>query len=311
MASKLIQQTTRRRCQIHIQQRLFSDSSKVTDFTSKKSTGGSSTADRSQGVVAEPTSMLSRITSLATQTTQRSLEKAKEIARTNLKNTKQSLKDSITSAAQSRESSHYVSRARSSINNLGQKVKTSAVDNLNNTKNILKDSISSAADKSKERIKREISSRLSFKSLPNSNTAAKKSNEATQQSISKSGSVANFATRVLSETTAQAASNMTSTVKEGASKATRWLWWWGLAAVGVYGMSTTLTKEGVQLLKDLVGGGAKSSNEAGAVVGAAGNRGLTPVQMEAVDGSCNETTAVPTWFSSLKNNIWGSRKRDG
>jgi len=35
-------------------------------------------------------------------------------------------------------------------------------------------------------------------------------------------------------------------------KAFKWLWWWGLAAVGVYGISTTLTKEGVKVLKDLI-----------------------------------------------------------
>ena len=69
---------------------------------------------------------------------------------------------------------------------------------------------------------------------------------------SRKTSATNVAAKLITSTTTQAASNLTSQVKESVSKASRWLWWWGLAAVGMYGMSTTLAKEGVGVLRDVV-----------------------------------------------------------
>ena len=59
------------------------------------------------------------------------------------------------------------------------------------------------------------------------------------------------ATHIATETASRATSNVTTQVSEGVHKAIRWLWWWGLAAVGVYACTTTLTKEGVQIIKDI------------------------------------------------------------
>ena len=38
---------------------------------------------------------------------------------------------------------------------------------------------------------------------------------------------------------------------ETSKVAIRWLWWWGLAAVGVYGICTTATKEGMRMLGEM------------------------------------------------------------
>ena len=71
--------------------------------------------------------------------------------------------------------------------------------------------------------------------------------------------------------------------------------------MGVYGMSTTLTKEGVQVLKDLiVGDDASKSSKVGtsAVKSNAGaddnDRAATPTE-KIVDVNSNET-----WLSSIK-----------
>lgn len=45
-------------------------------------------------------------------------------------------------------------------------------------------------------------------------------------------------------------SHMKQRTVEMSTVAIRWLWWWGLAAVGVYGISTTATKEGMRMLKE-------------------------------------------------------------
>lgn len=58
-----------------------------------------------------------------------------------------------------------------------------------------------------------------------------------------------------------ASERLTGDAREAGKSAARWLWWWGLAAVGVYGIATTATKEGMGFLKDL------ASSASGAVSG--------------------------------------------
>lgn len=67
------------------------------------------------------------------------------------------------------------------------------------------------------------------------------------------------ATSVLTKTVSETTSNLSTQLQATVHKTFKWLWWWGLAAVGVYGISTTLTKEGVKVLKDLVGGSVGGS----------------------------------------------------
>jgi hypothetical protein len=59
---------------------------------------------------------------------------------------------------------------------------------------------------------------------------------------------------LLTKTVSNTTSNLSTQLQATIHKTFKWLWWWGLAAVGVYGISTTLTKEGVKAIKDLVGG---------------------------------------------------------
>lgn len=69
------------------------------------------------------------------------------------------------------------------------------------------------------------------------------------------------ASAIAGDAVSKTTANVTSQVSETVQKTTRWLWWWGLAAVAVYGMTTTLTKEGVQMLKDFASSPRKSIAE--------------------------------------------------
>eukprot|EP00986_Skeletonema_menzelii_P009971 scaffold4675_cov126-Skeletonema_menzelii.AAC.2 len=68
-------------------------------------------------------------------------------------------------------------------------------------------------------------------------------------------------TSLLTKTVSDTTSNLSTQLQNTVHKTFKWLWWWGLAAVGVYGISTTLTKEGVKALKDLVGNAATISDD--------------------------------------------------
>jgi hypothetical protein len=81
----------------------------------------------------------------------------------------------------------------------------------------------------------------------------------TKDSISSSAPTSAIS-KATTETISRTTSNLSSQFQSTIHKAFKWLWWWGLAAVGVYGITTTLTKEGVALLKDLVGGSSSSDD---------------------------------------------------
>lgn len=63
------------------------------------------------------------------------------------------------------------------------------------------------------------------------------------------------------ESASQTAIQASNQLQDVAKTTIRWLWWWGLAAVGVYGISTTLTKEGVQILKDVLTSSSSSQDK--------------------------------------------------
>jgi hypothetical protein len=252
--------------------------------------------------------MVSDLTSYASQTVQKSLNHVKQTAVINLQNTTNSLKESIVNAAETKteriknDSSQYIANARQTMNDLGKKAKTSAAVNIKNTKNSMKESISNAAQSSKERIKKEISAWMPFKKsiLPESKV------DIVQSTMSKSASAANLATKVIAETTTQAAINMSSQVKESVSNATRWLWWWGLAAVGVYGISTTLTKEGVQVLKDMVSPVKSQDGNDGVVA-----RSVPPStkSVETRSSGDVEIDSRHSWLASIKGYFSNIRTR--
>lgn len=148
-----------------------------------------------------------------------------------------------------------------------------------------------------------------------------------------------------SETTTAFAGNIFSKFQDSVHKTTRWLWWWGLAAVGVYGITTTLTKEGMSILKEPVGlsksslnnekgngdrdtsnsGSSRSVNDL-ACSSPLDNDGYLNVESnlemfndDGVDcdksGNCNGDleSSSSSWFSSLRRLVWGKAptKNDG
>jgi hypothetical protein len=296
-----------------MQLRVFSDSSKNT--ANANSSSSSSRPQRIDDQTSQPHSMLSRITSYASQKAHHTLQKVKESASYNLNNTTNTIKDTITNAAQSskeriqNETSQYASTARSSIHSLSEQLKKSTVDNLQNTRSIFKESLNTVAQSGKDRIKNKLSTKLSsVTTIPQRITDS--GNTAIQQSISKSTTAADLATRLIADTTVHAANNVSSTVKESISKATRWLWWWGLAAVGVYGMSTTLTKEGMQILKDLVvakkeDGDTRDAATSSGVRDASASKSVE-VQSSFRDG--DETVAKGSWLSFISGYFGNSGK---
>jgi len=84
---------------------------------------------------------------------------------------------------------------------------------------------------------------------------------------------------LLTKTVSNTTSNLSTQLQATIHKTFKWLWWWGLAAVGVYGISTTLTKEGVKAIKDLVGGVSgdddKSSSSLTSSTVSKGSSGIT------------------------------------
>jgi len=152
---------------------------------------------------------------------------------------------------------------------MGGKVKQSAEESVRKTGKKAKESMEEVAKSTKKRVLDEIMQRVpkipklpftnQSPSITTSTTAASSNNSKriadalpTKETILKSAST------LAAETLTKTSVNVTTQVQETLHKTTRWLWWWGLAAVGVYGMSTTLTKEGVQLLKDAVSGTEES-----------------------------------------------------
>jgi hypothetical protein len=132
--------------------------------------------------------------------------------------------------------------------------------------------------------------------------------EALQSMSQSTSNAATFATKVLTQSTTNAASNMTSQVQQSVTKASRWLWWWGLAAVGVYGMSTTLTKEGMQLLKDMI-----TSPKSDEPFDASGtSRVSAPASSSAFqsarDGRSDDAASTLSWFGSLLEYFTGNEK---
>lgn len=55
--------------------------------------------------------------------------------------------------------------------------------------------------------------------------------------------VAAAATRVASDNVKGAAGTLINEARESRDKALRWIWWWSLAAVGIYGFATSLPRE--------------------------------------------------------------------
>ena len=161
---------------------------------------------------------------------------------------------------------------------MGENMKQSAKVATKKTSENMKQTISNVSQSAANRLRDEISQRIRIPEMPKlSSVKKKKQPEAITtpaSSTAKSTTVdapsckskkvipnnyslpskeqlLQSATHIATETATKTAANVTTQVSEGVHKATRWFWWWSLAAVGVYGISTTLTREGVQVIKDM------------------------------------------------------------
>jgi hypothetical protein len=168
------------------------------------------------------------------------------------------------------------------------------------TKDRLKESLSNATHSTKERMKNELSQRMPrLSQLPT--LKPKETISYAKESITQSTSRAtDAAAKVLTETTTQVASNVTTQVQEGVHKASRWLWWWGLAAVGVYGMSTTLTKEGVATLKEMITSSPASRKEDRDDGSSGGSWAASTVNASSAGNSVDERASSNSWMSSIR-----------
>lgn len=199
-------------------------------------------------------------------------------------------------------------KTRGFMSSFGARIKQSA--------DRIKDSLGNVAQSTKERMKNELNKRIPKISFPKLTDASAISKEASQtitqssKTLTQSTNAANLASKVLTESTARAASNMTSQVQQSVQKASRWLWWWGLAAVGVYGMSTTLTKEGVGVLKDLISGGRVEEDEGNTVSSAGTPASSNSSKAVSVNESGDEAVRNG-WLSSIKRYFWiGKRSNE-
>ena len=174
----------------------------------------------------------------------RSLNKARTEMETKIKNKANQTREQIQHSVKeelSKRMPQFIGGGSKNSNSVQAQTKSSATA-AQIEPTILKNSIPS--DKTKQ------------SSIPSSISSLLPSKE-TILSSATTTALSNTATETLNRTTSNLSTQFTSTIH----KAFKWLWWWGLAAVGVYGISTTLTKEGVALLKDVVVGGTTSSGE--------------------------------------------------
>jgi hypothetical protein len=75
-------------------------------------------------------------------------------------------------------------------------------------------------------------------------------NAASNQILKSASSTLSQSTII--ESASRRAIEAANQLQDVTKKTMRWLWWWGLAAVGIYGISTTLTKEGIHILKEFI-----------------------------------------------------------
>ena len=171
----------------------------------------------------------------------RSLNKARTEMGTKIKNKANQTREQIQQSVKEELSKRMPQFGGSKSSNSVQAQTKSSATAAQTEPTILKNSIPS--DKPKQ------------SSMPSSISSLLPSKE-TILSSATTTALSNAATETLNRTTSNLSTQFTSTIH----KAFKWLWWWGLAAVGVYGISTTLTKEGVALLKDVVVGGTASTS---------------------------------------------------
>lgn len=172
------------------------------------------------------------------------------------------------SEAVTKEGQKYAGEALRLASRAGDTLKQSAMSTVQNVNKRVQDSASELVQSTKERVANQLPAKQK---------------------------VIDSASTVVAETVRRTKSSAASQVNEAISNATRWFWWWSLAAIGVYGISTTLTKEGVSALKDSLSKPASKADAAGEVVGVP-----TPTSDEAsrnVEAATIEPSQwIPSWW---------------
>ena len=234
--------------------------------------------------------VVSKATKKATQAASEATDVATTKAKTAATKATNNLRHSITNAKidAKKAGEQYAWDAHRSISKMGENMKQSAKVATKKTSEHMKETISNVSQSATNRLRDEISQRIRIPEIPKlSFVKKKKQPEAistpTSSSTPKSTTVdipsceskkvipnnyslpskeqlVQSATYIATETATKTAANVTTQVSEGVHKATRWFWWWSLAAVGVYGISTTLTKEGVQMIKDMFTSSSKKES---------------------------------------------------
>ena len=267
--------TTERRLAInHIKKFSSSNSAPLPPSQSPKSSlaakegtnvsSSATTVSKTSQLLDSLASTASRTGSKAAGKTTEAMEVAADKAKTAAIETTNSIRHSIENATISakQKGEQYAWETHRYMARRGEDMRKSARITVVKTAKRIKESTSKAVQSTTNRLKRAITQRmpkipkLPFTTKKSSSATAGNGNEALSVRMSNAlpskETLVKSASYVATETLSKAASNVTTQVHEHVNKASRWLWWWGLAAVGVWGVTTTLTKEGVHLFKDLL-----------------------------------------------------------
>mmetsp|Transcript_18562 Transcript_18562/g.40367 ORF Transcript_18562/g.40367 Transcript_18562/m.40367 type:complete len:409 (+) Transcript_18562:158-1384(+) len=275
-------------------------SSKISQWIDALTTAASHTASRATRTA---THAATSVAATATVKAKTAATRAETKVRRSLENAKIDAK---------RSGERYAWEAHRSVAEMGSKVKRSAEERARETGRKARRSMEEVAKSTKRRVMDEIRQRVpeipklpftnQSPSMTTSTTTSTTATSATSASSNSSKRIADAlptketilksASTLAAETLTKTSANVTTQVQETLHKTTRWLWWWGLAAVGVYGMSTTLTKEGVQLLKDAVSGKKESRWGTGGVGGTNAGSGVDNDSDGAPAGVSVEGAAV-------------------
>ena len=278
--------------------------------------------------VSKPTALISA-TRVVSQATQAATSAVTTAAATKASNTinkaadrvSESVRRSLTNAKiTAKDTGQQLSRnVRRSMDNIGHQMKASAGKWAGDMTHKASSRISEATRSAKERLSQSIPQwpkfpKLSFMGKSSSSSDSFSSGALTKnakQSLTSTSNASNVAAIVATKAASNTASRAMNQVQETIQKASRWLWWWGLAAVGVYGISTTLTKEGMQVLKEVLSSsktsttgnasGNHSSNSFAVGDTASGDIGTNEDNNSGLD-SINPVGS--SWISFLKGISW-------
>ena len=268
-AKRVVQYHTHRRSSLRTSiycNRYFSSSKKNYDSQDGASSSSLSTRDNKSNIQQLYTSIKSTISPILSEATKTATQSVKQAAADTTEIVTK--KATIAKVNAKKAGEQYAWETHRFITKLGENIKQSTKDTAKKTGDNIKQNLLETSEATKNRLKNEISKRIpdipklpfatKKNQVPETATAIESKKKVDipsnkiLDSLPSKDQLLQSATHIATETATKTASNVTTQVSEGVHKATRWLWWWGLAAVGVYACTTTLTKEGVQIIKDML-----------------------------------------------------------